>query len=292
MIHGPIKIYKCTNCDNKFSMKSLISGNTFGRRFYSDGNSFSTMSPSFPALTKCEKCSAFIWFAKMEVIEEIEYEKCVPFLLINGSYDLAKPNPILNKYSKARSLTLEEYFEALNAKIYETNNDEKYIRIQIWHKYNNYVRGVPGETITGDEDEEDFKRFYKTFLIRNLNPKNIQDREKLIDYGMFKDVSDIERWEDNIRRLIILLGYNIIKNKEMIADFNRKRLQDESTWGFTTSNMIYIEKYIMQAELYRNIGAFDSSLKILNSLNEDKIKQVKEILIEENKKENPWVIRI
>ncbi len=290
MILGPIKIYKCPNCDNKFSKKSLISGNTFGGRFYSDGKSIAPMLPSFPNLTKCEKCGAFIWFSKMEVIEEIEFDKYVDsikltFIFPQGSHSTS----MLDEYSKARSLTGEEYWEALNAKIYETSNDEKYIRIQIWHKYNDYIRHVPEETITANENAEDFKRSHKTFLIRNLNPKNIQDREKLIDYGMFKDISDVERWEDNIQKLIILLGYNIIKAKEMIANSKKKGVQIEP---ITTSDINYIDKYIMQAELYRNIGAFDSSLKILNSLNEDNMKRIKKILIEENKKKNPWVIKI
>lgn len=50
---GPDKYYKCPNCGAYLYTHTLLSGNTFGAREYSDGKMVAPMLPECPNLTKC-----------------------------------------------------------------------------------------------------------------------------------------------------------------------------------------------------------------------------------------------
>ena len=60
MLPGPNYIYKCPSCGNFIKIGSLISGNTYGAKLYSDGKRVAPMMPEFPDLTKCKKCNAIL----------------------------------------------------------------------------------------------------------------------------------------------------------------------------------------------------------------------------------------
>ena len=53
---GPDYIYKCPVCGKLVKRGSLMSGNTFGAKLYSDGKNDAPMLPDFPNLSKCAKC--------------------------------------------------------------------------------------------------------------------------------------------------------------------------------------------------------------------------------------------
>ena len=73
MIPGPEYIYKCPNCGNLLSRGSLMSGNTFGAKLFSDGKRITPMLPEFPNLTKCKKCNRFIWVNKLQEVGTYEW---------------------------------------------------------------------------------------------------------------------------------------------------------------------------------------------------------------------------
>ncbi len=126
MKFGPHYIYQCPNCNNLISRLSLMSGNTFGMKVYSDLKRDIPMMKEFPNLTKCKKCNHIF---KLDDQKEI------------GKYSLEeKANPEWIKADKAEFLTIYEYFNALSLNIAKSNEEELDIRKRIWWSFNDRVR--------------------------------------------------------------------------------------------------------------------------------------------------------
>jgi len=138
MLPGPSHIYQCPNCDNLIKRGSLMSGNTFHSKLYSDGKRVAPMLPEFPDLTKCVKCGTILWLSKMKAI---------------GTLKLGdKQNTPWKNADEAGFLSLDEYFIALNNGMAKTVEDELFIRRKIWWAYNDRVRN--GASLFDDEGDE------------------------------------------------------------------------------------------------------------------------------------------
>lgn len=138
MLPGPNYIYKCPNCGNLLANESLMSGNTFDAKFFSDGKRVAPMLPEFPDLTKCKKCDTILWLSKLKEI---------------GTYEWGdKKNPKWKKAAKADFLDIEDLFRALNEGIAENKQEELFIRNLIWWAYNDRKRNDINQFI--DENDE------------------------------------------------------------------------------------------------------------------------------------------
>jgi hypothetical protein len=58
---GPDIIRECPQCKTKLVQHSIMSGNTFGARFWTDGKMVAPMLPERPWLVKCPKCNSIFW---------------------------------------------------------------------------------------------------------------------------------------------------------------------------------------------------------------------------------------
>jgi len=168
MLPGPNFVYKCPNCDNLLTKKSVISGNTYGSKIFSDGKRIAPMLPDFPELTKCKQCNTIFWLSKMKEI---------------GTYEWGdNKNPKWQNTDDAEFLTIDDYFQALEAGMAEDKNEESYIRQQIWWTYNDRVRN--GENMCKNEEDE-------------------------------------LRWKENVSILLSLLDQDDLNQKIMMAEINR-----------------------------------------------------------------------
>ncbi len=209
MIPGPNYVYKCPNCGNLLTNKSLMSGNTFGAEIFSDGKSIAPMLPEFPDLTKCKKCNTIFWLSNLEEIGEYEWGD--------------EGNSNWENADSAEFLNIEDYFRTLNEGLAVNIEEELFVRQRIWWAYNDRVR----------------------------NGKNL-----------FRDVNDEIKWRENCVKLISLL--------------------DESD----------LEQRIMIAELKRNLGDFESCLKIIKKIDDVELNWLKDIFIGECEKGNKWVVKL
>jgi hypothetical protein len=148
--------------------KSVISGNTYGSKIFSDGKRIAPMLPDFPELTKCKQCNTIFWLSKMKEI---------------GTYEWGdNKNPKWQNTDDAEFLTIDDYFQALEAGMAEDKNEESYIRQQIWWTYNDRVRN--GENMCKNEEDE-------------------------------------LRWRENVSILLSLLDLDDLTQKIMMAEINR-----------------------------------------------------------------------
>ena len=206
---GPNYVYKCPNCSNLLTKASLMSGNTFGAKIFSDGKRIAPMLPEFPNLTKCKKCNTIFWLSKLKEIGTFGWG--------------ADKNSDWQNADRAEFLEIDDYYDAISKGIAENTQEELLIRQHIWWAYNDRIR-------KGQE--------------------------------IFNDESDELRWIENVKKLKILLDKSDINQKIMIAEINR------------------------------NLGDFENCISIIQSIDNNDLSWLKEIFLNECKRNNKWVIEL
>lgn len=58
---GPDIIRECPQCKTPLAQRTMMSGNTFGARFWTDGQMLAPMSPDRSWLVKCPQCGTLFW---------------------------------------------------------------------------------------------------------------------------------------------------------------------------------------------------------------------------------------
>ena len=181
MLPGPIIIYQCPKCDNLLYRESLMSGNTFGAKSYSDGKRIAPMLPSFPNLTICSKCNTVFWIKDAIEVGSYEWENDEG---INENWKNAQ---------KVRFLTIEEYSETLHTLIPSTLEDLIYISQEIWWGFNDRIRNGE-ELFSSDSDKELWTENVNSLLelldLNNVNQK-IMIAELYRNMGRFEKCMEV-----------------------------------------------------------------------------------------------------
>lgn len=73
MVPGPTSLRECPHCDSLIPERSIMSGNTFGAVYWTDGKMDAPMLPDEPVLVKCGGCSAVVWLEDLPVVREIPF---------------------------------------------------------------------------------------------------------------------------------------------------------------------------------------------------------------------------
>ena len=68
MMPGPTLIKKCSACQQLIEEETLLSGNTCGAVFWTDGACDAPMLPDRPELVKCPFCKALVWLEELEQV--------------------------------------------------------------------------------------------------------------------------------------------------------------------------------------------------------------------------------
>lgn len=169
MIPGEDEFYECPICGNILSRGSLMSGNTFGAKLYSDGKQIARMLPEFPSITKCPKCTSIFWLK-----DEIKSRK-------TGDAD------------RASFLTIPEYLSVLEHKNYDSSAEENFIRTRIWWLFNDRVRS--GRNLFISEAEKTIWKDNIDCLISMQDYEDINKRIMLAELnrnlGNFQECKDI-----------------------------------------------------------------------------------------------------
>ena len=174
MLPGPNYVYSCPNCGNLLAQGSLLSGNTFGEKVYSDGKRIAPMLPDFPDLTKCKKCDAIFWLSKLNEI---------------GTYDWGDPNNSdWQNADEAQFLEIDDYFKAINTGIAEDKEEELIIRQEIWWAYNDKIR--KGKKIFSDEKDELLWKENVEELVKLFDPSDINQRIMIAEIN--RNLGDFE----------------------------------------------------------------------------------------------------
>lgn len=220
MIFGDNYIYQCPGCPSKISRGSLMSGNTIGARYYSDGKRIAPMLIDFPEITKCYECDTIFWI------------KNATELGTSGWFE--ELNEDQEKIQKASFLNIQEYFDALETKVFQSVVEERYLRVNIWWTFNDRIRQK--------DEKHKLKGMNVPILVHS------DDEKKL--------------WEENTYYLIGMLDQEDYNNRIMIAELNR------------------------------NLGKFDECMEILNGIEEEGLKWLKEMFEVKCRNKDRFVFRL
>ncbi len=89
MIQADDLYFECPVCGTYVSQQSLLSGNTFGARLYSDGKQDAPMLPEFPMISKCFNCGNIYWLNQATQCE-INNEETIQHAGFLGLVDLQR----------------------------------------------------------------------------------------------------------------------------------------------------------------------------------------------------------
>jgi hypothetical protein len=176
MTPGPSLLYKCPNCGNAVKKGTLLSGNTFGATLFSDVKRIAPMLPEFTNITKCKKCDTIFWLNDKNK---------------TGEENWSDMNKV--KFDKAYFLSIDDYIKAIDSKIYENIDDEKYLRIRLWWSFNDRIRNND-EIFSHTDDKNIYEINCKALLgILNIDriDENIMMAEVLRNLGEFEKCNDV-----------------------------------------------------------------------------------------------------
>ncbi len=132
MIPGPYQIVACPHCQELAKYMTLMSGNTFGARVWTDGKKVAPMLPRPPVVVKCHHCTQCYWLADAEKVgTEEPYEE-----------EGRKVNPSWAAAQVVREPTEDEYYQALQEGLAADPQQERRLRVLAWWRRNDAIRGI------------------------------------------------------------------------------------------------------------------------------------------------------
>ena len=119
-------IYRdCPSCGEMLVERTLLSGNTIGARYWTDGKMEAPMFPHSPALVRCAHCRNLLWLPEAP---QHEFETAPKmFETVQGALDPIAPSE-------------SDYLEAIENGLAPDKERELYCRVHAWHRFNDARR--------------------------------------------------------------------------------------------------------------------------------------------------------
>ena len=162
MMTGIPDIVKCPSCGYLQQQWTLVSGNTLGAHYYSDGTFRAPMLPQYPHFVMCPACGIFFKICE-SVIEVSAYSNEMDYFESEDS-----------RIPFVSFLTVDEYYRALETGLYNSGNtnsneyrsDMLSLRLSLWRAMNHQVH------------EEGSVTIIETFDIQKAEPEKRELYEK------------------------------------------------------------------------------------------------------------------
>jgi hypothetical protein len=130
MLPGPDQIVACPHCNGLAKYMTLLSGNTFGARFWTDGKKLAPMLPLPPAVAKCHHCAECYWLADAKAVGTVK------------SYggDCREIDPAWTSAQEVQEPSEEDYYQALEKGFAADARQERRLRVLAWWRRNDTFR--------------------------------------------------------------------------------------------------------------------------------------------------------
>ncbi len=168
-------IYReCPSCDKLLTERTLLSGNTFGARFWTDGKMDAPMLPQYPALVRCAHCQTLLWLPEAK-----EHEFATPPKMFENVEGALSPQPP----------TEADYLEAIESGLAPDKEQEKYCRVHAWHCFNDARRDAKNAAELSDLPDDTAANMKALFamLERNKPDERMLRAELARELGRFPE---------------------------------------------------------------------------------------------------------
>ncbi|MFW5759169.1 MAG: hypothetical protein ACOCYO_10850 [Bacteroidota bacterium] len=271
---------------------NILSTNTFGASFFSDGKTIGPMTIENPKMVICASCQKFFW-RKDNLLETESTEDSPKGRNQPEKNKLTSKDDILNSTIHAENPYLIADLLDLNERDNEKNEIENFKKeIAEYRKDNITFKDLLSRPHNADKWTVNLKteNQEKTSLPYLKYPE-AKDLQKSIEEKFFGNDQKKElylrksHWHE--------INYRIISQKEV---FHSKK--EELFWEENLKHLLKLlnpkitEDCCLIAEIHRNLGNFQKSLDTLNTIHGEKYSLFKEILTNECKKENRWVVEL
>ena len=140
MIPGPDQIIACPKCKGLAKYMTLVSGNTFGARVWTDGKQVAPMLPRPPAVVKCRHCGECYWLAEAQELGTVD----------RWGGEGQQVNPAWAAVEEVQEPTEEEYYRAFEKGLATSPEQERNLRVLAWWRRNDAFRDAPRAPAGGD----------------------------------------------------------------------------------------------------------------------------------------------
>jgi len=154
----------------------MLSGNTFGAKFWPDGKMDAPMMPEYPAYVGCPHCKGSFWVEDTKVVKSFGYneEREIPDLTLDSNQ-----NPIPYK-----DPTIKIYLQGLDD-LNITKENEIYLRSKLMQIYNDVNRDQKVQQPAIEAQIENWNR-----LLEILDSNDTQ--EKLLKVEIYREMGNFE----------------------------------------------------------------------------------------------------
>jgi hypothetical protein len=180
VIPGPDQIVACPHCRGLGKFPTLMSGNTFGARLWTDGKQVAPMLPSPPAVAKCRHCGRCYWLADAEEVGTIG-----PWGRGSGHVD-----PAWVAAASVVEPTEEEYYVALEAGLAKDRRRERDLRVLAWWRGNDAFRDASHAQAGDGAADPAPRRNNLHALAELLDEKDVDDR--IMKAEVLRELADFE----------------------------------------------------------------------------------------------------
>ena len=199
MIPGHPQILTCPHCGQKKEVMSLMSGNTFGARIWSDNKRIAPMLPEISYVQKCPHCSKYFIYSRQEpTYAESGYSSDC------GLLSFAEAKEAFAQLSQEKFLGIEE---------------EAAVRMLLHHAYNDYYFRN-GERWTVAEADQKLFRENTIWLIENFIKDDVMKAEFYREAGDLKKakalIEKVSASNDFMKNLVATIKAKISKGETAV----------------------------------------------------------------------------
>ncbi len=183
MMPGPDQVIACPNCKSLAKYGTLLSGNNFGARLWTDGKQVAPMLPHPPAVVKCRKCKECYWLSEASEIGTLD-----PWSTEGSDPDWMSAHVV-------EAPEENDCYQAIAAGLAVKPGDERNLRIFTWWRRNDAFRDSQDAKAGSIENASDECRKNLSALVNLLDDGAQNDRimkaEALRELGDFEASQEI-----------------------------------------------------------------------------------------------------
>lgn len=222
---SPRKLF-CPHCKGKKGVARVISGNTFGGVFWSDGQSFTPMLPQASLVQKCPHCGKYYIISRQNDIGMCSEE------MIMLGYDL-----FMTDEGRLTFPEMKEALAQLSAEGFVNAHEEEGVRLLFCRSFNDYYHR-------------------RDYMIHNLGPEFGSEKRYINELGYN---ADYEMFKTNVRWLLENCDVPDMMEAEFYREIGEMQKAMELIQACTPDDDVHIE---MKNSIIQRI--YDNDTRVFN----------------------------